>query len=268
MLFNLLLFCFSRQEKYSLLSNKLPFTKFCIQPALSEENLDKKHLCLLHLQNLFREQVSQPLPAPLRTLTCRKRENDQDSCPQQKFGWSHIFTHNYKDLFKILLQSMLYTLQLQNGLTVLSQVKPIKSSIFSSAKKAKKNIHRQEFLFPFCCTTESYGRKGHAETTESNLPAKAGSQQQVTIPVDSTILYNTYCQDFIKKRNCSFIILLPVCRQCLWIQALKLIRFRQLSLGFFLLIIAGIGFELKMLTWRETELLAQKTLCPINNHNM
>lgn len=33
---------------------------------------------------------------------------------------------------------MLYTLQLQNGLTVLSQVKPIKSSIFSSAKKAKK----------------------------------------------------------------------------------------------------------------------------------
>lgn len=150
MLFNLLLFCFSRQEKYSLLSNKLPFTKFCIQPALSEENLDKKHLCLLHLQNLFREQVPQPLPAPLRTLTCRKRENDQDSCPQQKFGWSHIFTHNYKDLFKILLQSMLYTLQLQNGLTVLSQVKPIKSSIFSSAKKAKKKIYTDRssyFLF-------------------------------------------------------------------------------------------------------------------------
>ena len=126
------------------------------------------------------------------------------------------------------------------------------SHLFShQQKKAKKNIHRQEFLFPFCCTTESYGWKGHAETTEYNLPAKAGSQQQVTIPVDSTILHNTYCQDFIKKRNCSFIILLPVCRQCLWIQALKLIRFRQLSLGFFLLIIAGIGFELKMLTWRD-----------------
>lgn len=86
--------------------------------------------------------------------------------------------------------------------------------------------------------------------------------------MDSTILHNTYCQDFIKKRNCSFIILLLVCRQCLWIQALKLIRFRQLSLGFSFLIIAGIGFELKTLIWRGTELLAQKSLCPFNNHNM
>lgn len=31
---DLLLFCFSRQEKYSLLSSKLPFTKFCIQHKL------------------------------------------------------------------------------------------------------------------------------------------------------------------------------------------------------------------------------------------
>lgn len=86
---HLLLFCFSRQEKYSLLSNKLPFTKVCIQhklPVLSTtENLDEEHIHLLHLQNLFREQVPPPLLAPSRILTYRKMENDRDSCPQQTF---------------------------------------------------------------------------------------------------------------------------------------------------------------------------------------
>lgn len=73
------------------------------------------------------------------------------------------------------------TLQLHYGLTVLSKTEPIKSSVFTSVKKLlNKNTQTSDrsSYFPF------------------------------TVPFYS----NTYCQDFIKKRNSSFVILLLIGR--------------------------------------------------------